>query len=65
MNKQEAKLAMQEGEKVTHRYFTPNEWMTMKYGMIALEDGVICPTEEFWQWRTDPVWDDGYKLFNE
>ena len=65
MNKQEAILAMQEGKKVVHRYFSPNEWMTMKEGMIVLEDGVICPPKEFWQWRIDPVWNDGYELFNE
>ena len=65
MNKQEAILAMQEGKKVTHRYFGANEWITMKDGMIVLEDGVICPPEVFWQWRTDTCWDSGYELFNE
>jgi len=35
----------------------------MKDGMIVLEDGVICPPKEFWQWRTDPVWNDGYEIF--
>ena len=65
MNKQEAILAMQEGKKVTHRYFTPNEWMTMKDGVIVLEDGVICPPDDFWQWRTDRGWNDEYELFNE
>ena len=65
MNKQEAILAMQEGKKVTHLYFSPNEWMTMKEGMIVLEDGVIYPPKEFWQWRTDRGWNDGYELFNE
>lgn len=65
MNKQEAILAMQEGKKVTHRYFFTNEWMTIKDGMIVLEDGVICHPKEFWQWRTDSAWNDGYELFNE
>ena len=65
MNKQEGIHAMQEGKKVTHRYFTPNEWMTMKEGMIVLEDGGVCPPDEFWQWRIDPVWNDEYELFNE
>lgn len=69
MNKQEAIHAMQEGKKVTHRYFTPDEWMTMKDDMMVLEDGVIhgitCTPEEFWKYRTDSRWDDGYELFNE
>ena len=65
MNKQEAILAMKEGKKVTYKYFSPNEWMAMKDGMIVLEDGVICPPEEFWKLRADSRWDDGYELFNE
>ena len=70
MNKQEAILAMKGGKKVTYRNFAPNEWMTMKEGMMILEDGVIiphvtCTPEEFWKYRTDSRWDDGYELFNE
>ena len=68
MNKQEAIQAMQQGKRVTHRDFDPNEWMTMKDGMMILEDDVIFPPpcllpEEFWQWRTDSRWDDGYEVF--
>ena len=70
MNKQEAILAMKEGKKVTHRHFVLDERMTMKNGMIVLEDGVTCPPdgvtcppEEFWKYRTDAKWDDGYELF--
>ena len=55
---------MYRGRKITHRYFSPGEWMTMQNGMIVLEDGVICSPQEFWKQKTDPVWDDGYKLFN-
>ena len=65
MNKQEAILAMQEGKKVVHRYFTPNKWMAIMDGMIVLEKGFVDRTEDFWRWRTDPVWNDGYELFNE
>ena len=63
MTKEEAIKAMSEGKKVTHWCFSINEWMTMKDGMIALEDGVVCPPKEFWQWRTDTVWNDGYEIF--
>lgn len=64
MTKAEAIQAMQEEKKVTHRYLSSDEWMTMRMGMMVLEDGVVCTSQEFWQWRTDPVWDDGYELFN-
>ena len=65
MNKQEAILAMQEGKKVTHRYLYPNKWMAIMDGMIVLEKGFVDRTEDFWRWRTDPAWNDGYELFNE
>ena len=64
MNKKEAIQAMQEGKKITHKYFMPEEWMTMRKGMIVLEDGVVCTPEEFWKWRTAIGWDYGYKLIN-
>lgn len=64
MNKKEAIQAMQEGKKITHKYFTPEEWMTMRKGMIVLEDRVVCTPEEFWKWRTAIGWDYGYKLIN-
>ena len=67
MNKQEAILAMSEGKKVRYKNFFPNEYMSMKDGMMVLEDGVIpavtCTPEEFWGLRTDPRWDDGYEIF--
>lgn len=31
----------------------------------SIEDGVVCTPQEFWQWRTDSVWNNGYKLFEE
>ena len=39
MTKEEAIKAMQDGKKVTHRYFSSNEWMSMHDGLIVLEDG--------------------------
>ena len=64
MTKEEAIKAMQDGKKVTHRYFSSNEWMSMHDWLIVLEDGVMCTPYEFWRWRTDPVWNNGYDLFN-
>jgi hypothetical protein len=63
MSKNEAIQEMQKGNKVTHRYFSPNEWMTMQNGKIVLEDGVRCDPPEFWRWRTQDSWNDGYELF--
>lgn len=64
MTKQEAIQAMREGKKVTHRWFSHNEWMTIKAGnVLLLEDGCTCFIDEFFSYRTDPSWEDGYSLF--
>lgn len=63
MNKQEAIQKMSEGHKVTHKWFGDDEWMTIENGKLLLEDGVICSMSEFWLWRRDDSWDDGYSLF--
>lgn len=65
MTKAEAIQAMQEGKKVTHLYFSPDEWMTMREGEIVLEDGVVCPQGDFWFYRWGPEWNDGYEIINE
>jgi len=64
MTKEEAIQAMKDGQKVTHRYFDSMEWMTMENGKIVLEDGVRCAPYEFWRWRLDASWNEGYSLLN-
>jgi hypothetical protein len=54
---------MREGKKITHRHFSPEEWMTIEDGKILLEDGVKCSQAEFWKWRTDASWNDDYSLY--
>jgi len=53
MKKYKAIELMRQGKKITHKHFTPDEWMTIKNGQILLEDGVRCNQDEFWKWRTD------------
>ena len=62
--KEQAIKAMQEGKKVWHRYFSSEEWVTMKDGMIHLEDGVICYPEEFWNSRQDVYWEYDWMIIN-
>ena len=54
---------MKEGKKVTHYHFTPEEWASMKDGMIVLEDGVKCSPAEFWRWRTDSAFDNDWSIY--
>jgi predicted methyltransferase MtxX (methanogen marker protein 4) len=40
MTLEEAKTLAQQGVKVTHEYFTSDEYMTMQGNIIIFEDGV-------------------------
>jgi hypothetical protein len=63
MTKEEAIAAMRQGKRVTHHWFTSDEWMTIDRGEILLEDGVRCDYYEFWNSRFQEGWKDGYSLF--
>lgn len=42
MTREEAIKAMSEGKKVRHRYFGPDEWVSMNSnGLYVFEDGVM------------------------
>ena len=67
MSREDAIKLMKEGKKLTHSYFSFDEWITMKKSfiegwMIHLEDGVICTPEEFWKHRTEKEWDINWKI---
>jgi len=64
MTKSEAIQAMREGKKVTHRYFTDDEWVKITpTGLYEFEDGVVCPSLLFWQDRQGEYWEDGWDVF--
>ncbi len=63
MTKPEAIEALNRGEKITHKYFSDNEFAFMKDGEIHLEDGVVCSPEEFWKYRTEDFFDDGWDIY--
>ena len=63
MTKQEAISEMKNGKKITHTWFDRTEWMTIENGKLLLEDGVRCSLLEFFSYRTDESWDDGYSFY--
>lgn len=65
MDRATAIKAMREGKKVTHKYFTPEEWATQEHGEIVLEDGVRCQPSEFWRYRQTQLFNDGWSIFEE
>lgn len=47
MNLAEAKELAQKGVKVTHEYFTPKEYLTMKGNIVVFEDGAEIYFDEW------------------
>ncbi|MDO9187143.1 MAG: hypothetical protein Q7W13_14105 [Bacteroidia bacterium] len=67
MTKQEAIEAMKQGEKVTHRFFTPDEWIAISENIYCLTDesGCIINTREFWSYRTDESWNTDWSIYKK
>jgi len=68
MTRAEALQAMIDGHKVTHEYFTDDEFIYMKGQNIWSEDGYNFGTvyAEFWQTKSDnPCFGDGWSIYKE
>jgi hypothetical protein len=66
MTRYEAAQALKAGKKLTQTYFSPDEWvMGLGDGNYLLEDGCKCTAAEFWKWRQQEFFNDGWKLFEE
>ena len=63
MTKIEAIQQMSAGIKMTHKYFSPDEWVTMKYGKLLFEDGVVCDLDEFCSWRANINWENDWSVY--
>lgn len=66
LTKYQAILEMQEGNIVTHDYFSPNEWVKLNAsGLYEFEDGVVCNPLTFWMDRTVSGWETGWRIYNQ
>jgi len=63
MSKSEAIQAMREGKKVTHRYFSNDEWITMRGNIILMEQGQECWASEFWRDREGEHWETDWEIY--
>ena len=63
MTFEEAKQLARQGVKMTHRYFTPDEWMIMKGNVIVFEDGCQIFADE-WSKGKDYL-NEGWSIFSE
>lgn len=64
MTKDEAIKAMREGAKVTHTYFTGDEWITMLGNIVRMEQGQECWSSEFWRDRQGESWETGWSIYS-
>jgi hypothetical protein len=66
MTKQEAVEAIEAGEKVSHRFFTDEEYITKgKDGCYVFENGYEFLPFVFWSDRNTEEWGDGWAIFQE
>ena len=67
MNKNEAQQSLLQGNKLTHPFFTPDEFIEVKDGYIYTEEGYSAGHfgNRFWQDKTGEYWDKDWTLFNE
>lgn len=63
MTKSEALDAMAKGEKMAHSGFTGEEWIKSdgRLGYI-FEDDCRCSVIMFWRYRTEDIWNDGWRI---
>lgn len=62
MTFEEAKVQARNGIKVTHKYFSEDEYMTMRGNLIIFEDGVEIFADE-WSKGKDYLLE-GWSLYN-
>ena len=63
MTKDEAIQAMKEGKKVTHRYFSSNEFITIDGVRYVDENGYKLLPYEFRIYRTETAWDNDWSIY--
>ncbi len=65
MNKDKAKLALENYKKLTHRYFVDGESVVRMGDFVIFEDETTQSLEEFWKLREGSQWDDGWEIVDE
>ena len=61
MTKQDAIKAAYEGKRISHNYFSPDEWIEVKKGELITEDGYYV-IDEFWDIRSGGEWETGWYI---
>jgi hypothetical protein len=66
MTRYEAAQALKAGKKLTHKYFSPDEWVKGDgVGYYRMEDDVRCSAAEFWKYRQQAWFNYNWEIYNE
>lgn len=62
MTRQEAQQALEQGHKITHYYFSHEEFIYKKDERLFFEDGIQTDEAEFWNIRNTAIFDDRWEI---
>ena len=62
MTKEEAYIAMKAGNKITHMYFSPDEYLYIKHGVMYSEEGYNF--EKGWKDRSEECFKNDWRIYN-
>lgn len=65
MTSKEAIVNMQNGVKMTHPYFAPDEWVTMRGNKIVFEDGCEDWVSIFFELRPGKSWEKDWSIWRK
>lgn len=67
MNKYEAKQALNDGLRITHRFFTPEEYLhrSPSNGQLLDEKELHLNETMFWYGRSGGQWEEGWEIYCE
>lgn len=54
-----------EGVKITHRFFSNDEYITVKGNQIKTEEGYTMSTAEFMKYREGLAWENDWEVYKE
>lgn len=53
------------GVKITHRFFSKDEYITVKGNQIKTEEGYTLSIAEFMKYRTGAAWENDWEIYKE
>ena len=65
MTKAEIMIELIAGNRVTHAYFSKDEFIQIVNHQLVDERGLILNNKAFWDFRKAPMFDDGWELYHE